>query len=799
MGDRNHGGIEYVAGLDGLRALAVMTVMAFHLGWSFVPGGAFGVSLFFTLSGYLITQVMLADYERAGKVDLKRFWSRRLRRLVPGSIVCLIAVTVVALFGLLEGDRLRGDLFAALGYSANWRFATAGTTYAQLFESTPSPVLHFWSLAIEEQFYIVFPLLMVVLLRWRKILVPTLALLTGASVAAMVLTSSRNLAYYGTHTRAAELLIGALLALVIPVGKQMSATVQKIVAMFGVVAFVAFLYIATNAHTSDAWLYQGGLSGFSLISSVLIIAVLVPGPLRLLMSSRPMVAIGRITYSLYLFHWPVFVVFDSNRMGFDGIALSVTRIGVTVLLACLSAWLVENPIRFRKVLGKPVWAGVGMIAAMSATLVVMSAVSTTPPTALAGINAPDEMVQFVAPSSVAPSVPTRDPLKVLVLGSEPIVADDVKNAIGDSIPFVVVNGIQPGCAIRLSAEKIEGCESFSSVAQRLILQSKPDVAVLSVGTAERQLLAELEEGVRVSTGTNSEQDLALQFRLSVEIVNDILQPLVTIPVIMVDYGDDDVLSNDLDDADMRLDNAVTLHRPTAETLAHQLILVDEKLQGADNRTRLMVIGDSTSFGISAAINKVAGDRFSVLWAGGRNCPLIESEKVRWWDGAEFDMTACPTMNPEWNNAFETFDPSVLVMVYSVPEQAEQKYVGDAKWYTISDAEFVERHDAAMQELMTACDERGIKLLLLNSPEVHDGALSGAQFAQPERVSAWNSLMQKWLTTWPQIHSVDWAGIVASVEAASGPLRGDGVHMLQADLDKVVDAKIIPLLDAQTVG
>jgi peptidoglycan/LPS O-acetylase OafA/YrhL len=798
VGDRNHGGIEYVAGLDGLRALAVMTVMAFHLGWSFVPGGAFGVSLFFTLSGYLITQVMLADHDRVGKVDLKRFWTRRLRRLVPGSIVCLIAVTVVALFGLLEGDRLRGDLFAALGYSANWRFATAGTTYAELFESTPSPVLHFWSLAIEEQFYIIFPLLMVVLLRWRKLLVPTLALLTGASVAAMVLTSSRNLAYYGTHTRAAELLIGALLALVIPVSKQLSTAVQKIVATLGVVAFVAFVYIATNAHTSDAWLYQGGLSGFSLISSVLIIAVLVPGPLRLLMSSRPMVAIGRITYSLYLFHWPVFVVLNEDRMGFDGVALSLTRIAVTVLFACLSAWLIENPVRFRKVLRKPVRAGVGMVAAMAATLVVMSAVSTSPPTALAGVNAPDEIVQFAAPSSVVPSVPTRDPLKVLVLGSESIVADDVKSAIGDSIPFVVVNGIQPGCAIRLSAETIEGCESFSSVAQRLILQSKPDVAVLSVGTAERQLLAELEESVRASAGTSTEEDMALQFRLSVEIVNDILQPLVTIPVIVVDYGDKDVLSGNLDDADLRLKNAVMLHRPSAEELMNQLTLIDEKLQGVDNLSRVMVIGDSTSFGISAAINEVAGDRYSVLWAGGRNCPLVEAEQVRWWEGTEFDMTKCPTMRPEWNEALESFDPSILVMVYSVPEQAEQKYVGDENWYTVSDPEFIARHDAAMQELMTACDERGIKVLMLNSPEINGGSLGGTPFAQIERVVAWNELMQTWLVKWPQITAVDWASIVTAAESEAGPLRGDGVHMLQADLDKVVEAEIIPLLEAQTV-
>jgi hypothetical protein len=139
------------------------------------------------------------------------------------------------------------------------------------------------------------------------------------------------------------------------------------------------------------------------------------------------------------------------------------------------------------------------------------------------------------------------------------------------------------------------------------------------------------------------------------------------------------------------------------------------------------------------------------------------------------------------------------MVYSVPEQAEQKYVGDEAWYTIADPEFGARHDAAMQELVETCDERGITLLLLNSPEIQGGALSGAQFAQPERVTAWNALMQTWLTRWPQIHSVDWASVVATAENTGGPLRGDGVHMLQSDLDAVVQSGIIPLLDAQTVG
>jgi peptidoglycan/LPS O-acetylase OafA/YrhL len=690
-------------------------------------------------------------------------------------------------------------LFAALGYSANWRFATAGTTYAQLFESAPSPVLHFWSLAIEEQFYLVFPLLMIVLLRWRKMLAPVLVVLAAVSVGAMVLTQSRNLAYYGTHTRAAELLIGALLALAIPVSRQLAGVWAKIIALTGIVALGAYVYIATHAHTSDNWLYQGGLSAFSLISCLLIVSVLVPGPIRKLMSSRPMVAVGKITYSLYLFHWPVFVVLNQDRMGFDGFALSLVRIGVTFAFACLSAWLIENPIRFRKLLPKPKWAGVGMIGSMVVACIVIAAVSPSVPVALAGVNAPDEMVQFTQPStSITSEVPTREPLKILVLGSESIVVSDIKTAIGDSIPIVLVSGIQPGCAIRPSEESIEGCESFSSVSKRLILQSKPDVAVLSVGLAERKLLAELQSNVQIALGNVDEPELPLQIQLSAEIVNDILQPLVTIPVIVVDYGDTDVFSGQLDDADLRLDQAITLHQPSMEDLATQLAFVDAKLQGEDRRDRVMVIGDSTSYGISAAINNVAGDRYSVLWAGGRNCPLVEAAQVRWWDGAEFDMTNCPTLHPEWDDAFESFAPSVVVMVYSVPEQAEQKYVDDENWYTIEDPLFVEKHDVAMEELVAACDERGIELLLLNSPEIHGGALGSAQFAQLDRVVAWNALMQTWLTRWPQIDSVDWSSMVVAAEATPGSLRGDGVHMLQSDLDAVVKAGIIPLLDLQTV-
>ncbi|MSO39888.1 MAG: acyltransferase, partial [Ilumatobacteraceae bacterium] len=301
MAEKEHSGLPYVAGLDGLRALALITIMLFHLGWSRVPGGVFSVSLFFTLSGYLITQLMISDHARTGRVDLKHFWSRRLRRLAPGSIVVVLAVTVLALAGVFTGERLRGDLLATVGYGANWRFATAGTTYAQLFESTPSPLLHFWSLAIEEQFYVVFPLLMAVLLRWKRLMIPTLTLLAALSACAMILTSSRNVTYYGTHTRAAEFLIGALLAVVVPMRKEITQRLQAFFAVGGVIALCAYVYISGTVHASDGWLYQGGLTGFTIISCLLIVAVLVPGPVRSLMSSRPLVELGKVSYSVYLF------------------------------------------------------------------------------------------------------------------------------------------------------------------------------------------------------------------------------------------------------------------------------------------------------------------------------------------------------------------------------------------------------------------------------------------------------------------------------------------------------------------
>ena len=802
MVEKEHSGLPYIAGLDGLRALAVMTVVLFHLGWSRVPGGVFGVSLFFTLSGYLITQLMISDHARTGKVDLKHFWSRRLRRLAPGSIVVVLAVTVIALTGVFTGERLRGDLLATVGYGANWRFATAGTTYAQLFESAPSPLLHFWSLAIEEQFYVVFPLLMAVLLRWKRLMLPTLLLLAALSTGAMVLTSSRNLAYYGTHTRAAEFLIGALLALVVPLRKKITQRLQAFFAVGGVIALCAYVYISGTVHAGDGWLYQGGLTGFTIISCLLIVAVLVPGPVRSLMSSRPLVELGKVSYSVYLFHWPVFVLLNEKRLGFDGSALSLIRLLVSLSLGLISARVIENPIRLRRVLRGSRQASWAFVVSLILAVIAIGGISPASPSALAGVNAPDEFVQFTTLPTTSEVASQRVPFKILVLGSEPLIESDIRQAFGDAIPIEIVNGVLEGCPVRpLEIAKGE-CESFTAIAQRLLAESKPDVVVVSIGSAERTLIESLVAALPdLNNGALTLGDNRIS-SVTAQVVADIIRPLGVTPVIVVDYGSIDVLSKQIAEAGMRISNMVSLRQPSPEILRDEILLIDAELQGPDDRTRVMVIGDSTSFGIATAIDATARDRYSVLWAGGNNCPLVEVSKVRWWKEAEFNMENCPTLNGEWMTALDSFAPSVVVAIASVPEQAEQMYPDDPEWYTVADLKFLAVHDVAMTQMIGEFDTRGITLMLMNSPEVHgEDFFGGADFAEPERVAAWNAVMQSWAARWPQIHLVDWAGMVTASEVIPGDLRGDGVHMQQEDLDKIIGRDFVPLLDrvAGSVG
>jgi peptidoglycan/LPS O-acetylase OafA/YrhL len=307
--------LEYYASLDGLRGIALVAILFYHSGVNWIAGGFLSVSTFFTLSGFLITSLLLYEWDATGKIDLRAFWTRRLRRLMPGAIFALL---VVAFLGSTIGDasqldRLTGDGIAALFYVSNWRFIGLGTECADLFAS-PSLVQHFWSLSIEEQFHLFYPVLLIVALRFRGrwTLGAVLALATAASTLWMTWLyqpgESTSRLYFGTDTRIAEILLGALLALWHTGRPPLRGRAQLVAVGLGVAGVAGTFIYWFSVSYSTPWLWQGGLAGYAALTAAAIAGCVQPaGPARALLSIGPLPWLGRISYGVYLYHFPVYV------------------------------------------------------------------------------------------------------------------------------------------------------------------------------------------------------------------------------------------------------------------------------------------------------------------------------------------------------------------------------------------------------------------------------------------------------------------------------------------------------------
>lgn len=332
-----------IPALDGLRGLAVAGVLAFHAGLGWARGGFLGVSLFFTLSGFLICSLLLAEREQHGRVDLRRFWARRARRLLPASLLALLVVLLFGATAAGEGQLrdLQGDVLAALAYVANWRFVLDGATYADLWAG-PSPVQHFWSLAIEEQFYVAFPLL-VVAARRRALLGGVLVAGIALSLLSLTWIDGDLRAYYGTDARAAELLIGALLAVVL--ARRPAAAGGRLTTIGGATALALLLWSWSAVGTDDGRLYAGGLALHAVLVAAVIVAARAPGPVASALSLPPLRWLGRISYGAYLYHWPLFLWLTPARTGLDGSTLLALRLAATLVAAEVSYRLLEEPIR----------------------------------------------------------------------------------------------------------------------------------------------------------------------------------------------------------------------------------------------------------------------------------------------------------------------------------------------------------------------------------------------------------------------------------------------------------------------
>ncbi|MDI3285007.1 acyltransferase family protein [Polyangium sp. 15x6] len=348
--------IPHLPALDGLRGLAVLGVLLFHDGR--LDGGYLGVDLFFVLSGYLIHSLLLAEWNKAGTIDLKAFWIRRARRLFPALLALLPAVAAYAhhLAKPEELDRIRKDGLATLAYVANWRAIFSGRSYWDMFQ-VPSPLEHTWSLAIEEQFYVVWPLLAFGVLYLsrgsRRVMLGVslaLALLSGAVMVWLGNRVDTSRAYMGTDTRGVAILLGASLAcLMAERGTSKNKTVVRALDGLGLLAAIGLGVAWVKLDGQNPLLYRGGFFGTELCVLVLILCA-AHGEQSLVaraLAFRPVAWVGLVSYGLYLWHWPIYVVLRPERIGLSGLGLSALRYAATFGVALISYHFLEQPIRKR--------------------------------------------------------------------------------------------------------------------------------------------------------------------------------------------------------------------------------------------------------------------------------------------------------------------------------------------------------------------------------------------------------------------------------------------------------------------
>jgi peptidoglycan/LPS O-acetylase OafA/YrhL len=391
--------------VEGLRAVAVIVVVLFHAKFAAFEGGFIGVDVFFVLSGFLITRLLVKELASTGTISLRTFWARRARRLLPASALVVVATLLVGRVVLAPLDQrsLAVDAVAAGAFVANFRFAAVLGDYfgAQLGELTPSPLLHFWSLAVEEQFYLVWPGLMLLVARrprqYRRLLILVLVGLGLASLLISVwLTSARpTWAFYLLPARMVELIVGALVALAWPTIRALPSVGRAAAGWvgLGLIAVSVLVY-------DESMAFPGVVAMVPVLATAAVIAAGGSGapawaPGRVL-GPRPMQWIGRHSYAIYLWHWPALVLAEAE-LGPLSVAERFVVIGMSVALAYLSHRLVEDPVRHAPAFAASPGRGLALGGALSATVLVAGGLSWATLPSLTGGG------EAVAPTLVAVS------------------------------------------------------------------------------------------------------------------------------------------------------------------------------------------------------------------------------------------------------------------------------------------------------------------------------------------------------------------------------------------------------------
>lgn len=350
-----HHSIPYMPGLDGLRAIAVIAIIVFHFNPHLLPGGFLGVDTFFIISGYLITTILLHEYRQTGTIHFVQFWLKRIKRLFPAVFFMLLVVFNYCLFFQPQMiEQLKKDMIAAFLYLSNWWYIFDKVDYFKSFD--PRPLQHLWSLAIEEQFYIVFPVILFIMLslRSKKLVLfffMMTALCSGVWMAILYHPGvSISRLYFGTDTRLQTILLGVMLAFIWPahrLRKNASISIRIAVSFIGFIAiamlFISFFIIKENT----PFLYQGGFFVLGVITLFIIASVVYPKSWPGQLLSMPfLTTIGKYSYSLYLWHYPVIILMNSyfKRTGVPYYIYGIEAV-IMIFFAVISYHFIETPFR----------------------------------------------------------------------------------------------------------------------------------------------------------------------------------------------------------------------------------------------------------------------------------------------------------------------------------------------------------------------------------------------------------------------------------------------------------------------
>jgi peptidoglycan/LPS O-acetylase OafA/YrhL len=726
--------------LDGLRAPAIAAVLAYHaeLGW---PTGAFlAISQFFTLSGFLITTLLL-DSDR---IRLGRFWARRYRRLLPAAYLALAGIVLFGATVATEQqlDQLPGEILSAILQVANWFFVLTDQSYVGLF-SAPSPVQHFWSLAMEEQFYVVLPLLVVAVRRATRsvrALACVLGALAAVSAASMAIAyangASIDRLYYGTDTRAAEMLIGAVLACVLYRRTISSSTSRTILGAGGVLALAVLWWSWATVKVTDSFMWQGGFVLFALLTACVITSIVTPGsPLRGVLGWGPLPAIGRVSYGLYLFHWPVYLWLTPERTGLSDAPLMTLRLGVTAVLTVISYHFVEMPIRNRA-----------------------KALPSTRPRLAFGMAAVPTAV-FLAGAAFV--VGQRDVTTNLAGLGEDLAAAPVQvTAVDDAVVLVVADehnrsqvaslgqlareeGIELVRAEEFGCSRTEEggtCRNWEREWGDLVSRHDPDLVVFAVRDWPPARLAALArsddrkeqtEWARSALGRGFDEltaggatvlwspgpyELGEALRLRHEPFFLAVDRLLT------------------ERPDMRRVETGTVR------LADLRTYLDLQREASDGAPRVLVVGDSSARTVGYGLERwAAGGERALLWSAGvEGCGIVDDGRVLDETGRSVPVPErCRELRSAWAQQVAAFDPDVVVVLSTSFDLQPRLLDGWKGFLTVGSPRFEEYVADEYVEAFDVLSSGGATVRWLTNPCQREILQSPVRIPDDEAVERFN--------------------------------------------------------------